>query len=80
MCNWAVRIDPWLLFNVPDCFRNLRMSIRAMQPLRFITPGHLRPRGHVKELLKDPWQLKDIPDHFKMEKMCESALEKILGA
>ena len=38
MCNEAVNIDPWLLFDVPDRFRNPRKRIRAIHPLRFITP------------------------------------------
>ena len=70
-------IDPWLLFDAPDRFRNLRISIRAIYPLIFITPGH--PKAQVvgeRAVEKDPWQLKDVPDHFKMEKMCESAAEK----
>ena len=41
ICNEAIKKAPWLLFDVPGRFRNLRMSIiRAIHPLRSITPGH----------------------------------------
>ena len=72
MCNWAVRIDPWLLFDVPDCFRNLRMSIRAMQPLRFITPGHPKTQGACERAVERPmaaerypWSLQDGENVWK---------------
>ena len=47
MCNEAIEKVSWLLFDVPDRFRNLRMSIRAIHSLRFITPGHPKAQGGV---------------------------------
>ena len=77
MYNEANERAPWLLFDVPYNFRNLRMSIRAIHPLRFITPGHPKAQGACERVVeKNPWQLKHVPDHFKMEKTCEREVEK----
>ena len=55
MCNEAIEKAPWLLFDVPDRFRNLRMSIRAIHPLRFITPGHPKAQEACETAVeKDP--------------------------
>ena len=77
MCNEVIKKAPWLLFNVPDRFRSLRMSIRAIHPLRFIALDHPKAQGASERAVeKNPWQLKGVPDHFKMDKMCERAVEK----
>ena len=75
MCNEAVHIDPWLLYHGPDYLKtqemcneaikrarwllNLRMSIRAIHPLRFIAPNRPKTQGvYERAVEKDPWQLK----------------------
>ena len=66
MYNEAIEKAPWLLFDVPNRFRNLRMSIRAVHPLRFIPPDHPKAQGvREKYVEKDPWQLKNVPDLYK---------------
>ena len=81
LCNEAFKKAPWLLFDKPDCFRSLRMSIRAIQPLKRIPPDNPKTQGVCERTAeKDPWQLKDVPDHFKMQDMRNKAVCRRLGA
>ena len=53
MCNEVIKKATWLLFDVPDRSRNLRMSIRAIHLLRLVLPDHPKIQGIcVKEPLK----------------------------
>ena len=52
MCNEDIKKVPWLLFDVPARFRNLRMSIRAIYPLRFIPPGHPKTHGACESVVE----------------------------
>ena len=45
ICNEAIEKASWLVFDVSDRFRNLRMIIRAIHPMRSITPGHPKAQG-----------------------------------
>ena len=67
----------WLLFDVPDYFSNLRMSIRAIHPLRFIPPDHPKANGACEKAVeKSLWCLKYVPLQYKTEEMCNRAVEK----
>ena len=90
MCNKAIKKAQLLVFHFPDRFRNLRMNIRAIHPLRFITPGHPKTHGSwnmsmitsrwrkcVKELLKkEAKALGHVSDHFKAQEMYIKAVKK----
>ena len=74
MCNKAVEKAPWLLYDVPVCFKNVGIYSRAVEKclhsLRFI-PDHLK----TQNVEKNPYQLGEFPDCFKIKRMCEKAVE-----
>ena len=77
MCNEAVRIDPWLLYDVPYRFRDLGMVIRAtIHPLRVIPPNHPRAQEVCERVVeKDPSHLTDVLGFFTTRKMCDKVVD-----
>ena len=69
MCNEAVRIDPWLLYNIPNYLETQKMcneAVRIDPWLLCDIPDYLKTQKMCNEVIKKaPWMQFDAPDRFR---------------
>ena len=69
MCNEAVRIDPWLLYDIPNYLETQKMcneAVRIDPWLLCDIPNYLKTQKMCNEVIKKaPWMQFDVPDRFR---------------
>ena len=78
MCKRAIKVDPYSLGYVRDCFKIQDMCNKAVPKrpniLEYV-PDHLKTQEMCIKVIKvDPWQLYDVPDCFNTQEICDTAV------